>query len=335
LMGAVAGLHPLPYHVVSLAVHAVCVVLVFKLCRRFVPPVPAAVGATVFGAHPALFTALYSVSGIGELLATAFGLASVLLAMERGRRAWWSLPLYAASLMSKESTLLLAVVAWLLARRAARADEPRGGVPLVPLSMLGIAIVYALAFVGRDVFGVRQELAATAPYAVRFDRTLLDNLFTYLGWTARIALPLVTTTVDAVEPAVFGYGVALGVAWVAGLAIRGIRSRGWLEAGVWFGATLAPVLPLAHHTYHYYLDAPLVGAGLGVAVLAGWAATALEAAGGVTLSRGVLAACAIAIGVNSALLVHKIETYPFVDPELRSDPTVDRARIAANAVSDL
>jgi hypothetical protein len=44
---------------------------------------------------------------------------------------------------------------------------------------------------------------------------------------------------------------------------------------------------------------------------------------------------AIALAVNATLLVHKIETYPFIDPELRSDATVDRARIAGNTIADL
>ena len=43
---------------------------------------------------------------------------------------------------------------------------------------------------------------------------------------------------------------------------------------------------------------------------------------------------AAALTFNGARLVDKIETYPFVDPELRADATVDRARIAANAVAD-
>jgi hypothetical protein len=39
--------------------------------------------------------------------------------------------------------------------------------------------------------------------------------------------------------------------------------------------------------------------------------------------------------LNGTLLVRKIETYPFLVPELRSDPTVDRARIARNVQRDL
>ena len=39
--------------------------------------------------------------------------------------------------------------------------------------------------------------------------------------------------------------------------------------------------------------------------------------------------------LNGALLVHKIETYPFTLPGLRADPTIDRARIAQNVIEDL
>src|SRR5204863_6616830 len=111
VMRALAGLHPLPYRVTSLVAHAVCVALVYRLCRRFVPGPAAAVGAVFFGTHPALFTGLYSISGIGEILAAGFGLGSLLVAGQAGRRAWLALPLFAASLLSKESTLLLPLVA--------------------------------------------------------------------------------------------------------------------------------------------------------------------------------------------------------------------------------
>jgi hypothetical protein len=334
VMRAVAGLHPLPYRLASLAAHAGCVALVYRLCRRFVPAPAAAVGATFFGTHPALFTALYSISGIGEILAAGLGLGSLLLATRPGRRAWLALPLFAASLLSKESTLLLPIAAWMPGLGPRRANEPaRPGA--VVWAMTALSLAYLLVFVGRDVFGLRNELAASAPYALRFDRTLVDNLLTYLGWTARIALPSVTSFTDAVEPGVFGYGVALGLVWCAGLAVRGLRSRGWIEAGAWFGLTIVPVLPLAHHTYHYYLYTPLAGTAVAVAALVATAAAGIEAGGHTRISHGPLAAVMLGFGVNGALLVHKIETYPFVDPELRADATVDRARIAANVVGDL
>ncbi len=332
VMRGVGGLDPLAYRLVSLAAHAACVVLVYRLCRRFVPGPAAAVGAVFFGTHPALFTALYSISGIGEILAAGFGLASVLLADQPGRRAWLALPLFAASLLSKESTLLLPLVALAPSLRGGR-SEGRAALPVVPLAMAGVLLAYLAAFVVRDVFGVRAELAGAAPYALRFDRTIVDNLLTYLGWTANLALPSIRSFTDVVDPGVFGYGIALGVAWLVGLAVPALRTGGWGKAGALFGLTLAPVLPLAHHTYHYYLYAPLAGAALGVAALVA-AAMSLTRIGAVGTSAAT-AVVGLALAVNGALVVRKIESYPFVDPELRSDSTVDRARIAANAVADL
>jgi hypothetical protein len=334
VMRSVAGLAPLPYRVASLAAHGVCVVLVYRLCRRFTPSPAAALGAVFFGTHPALFTALYSISGIGEILAVVFGLGSVLVAGLDGRRAWLALPLFAASLMCKESTLLLPLLAFAPSLSGRRVDGPRPA-PVVPWAMAGLSLVYLVAFLTRDVFGVRADLVRTAPYALRFDGTVVGNLLTYLGWTVRVALPAVKSFTDAVDRGVFLDGAILAVAWLAGLAAKGLRDRGWREAGAWYALTLLPVLPLSHHTYHYYLYAPLVGTALALAALAANVTTWLSARVGPRAALTPIIALGVGLAVNGALLIHKIEVYPFLDPELRSDATVDRARIAANAVGDL
>jgi hypothetical protein len=299
---------------------------VFALARRFAGAGAAAVAAAAFGTHPALFTALYSVSGIGELLAAAFGVATLLLAMRSDGRAWLALPLFALSLMSKESTLL-----WPLALLLPL--WPGGARPRrdVAVGLLAVAGAYAAAFAMRDVFGARAAVDPNAAYALRFDRGVLDNLLSYLGWAVTIALPFVRSFTDAVDRSVFAAGVALALAWLAGLAWPALRRRGWLAGGALFALALVPVLPLAHHTYHYYLYAPLAGGA--VAVAAACDAVAQRLARG--MRTPLLAAAGLLLAINGAALVHRIETYPFVDPELRSDPTVDRARIAANAIGDL
>jgi len=94
------------------------------------------------------------------------------------------------------------------------------------------------------------------------------------------------------------------------------------------------VLPLAHHTYHYYLVAPLAGAALAVAALADAARERLPRAARRAFPAAA-GALAVALVANAAAIVHRVETMPFADPELRADATVDRARIAANAIGDL
>jgi len=340
IMNVVAGLNPLPYRIVTLLAHTACVLLVYRLCRRWSGPGAAAVGATYFGTHPALFTALYSISGIGEILAGLLLVAALLVADVRDRRRWMALPLFTASLLCKETTVLapLLLLPWLTPARAEHV-KPSGAAPrrrALPIALGAVSLLYLASFLLRDSFGLRSGVTAEAPYALRVDRSLIENLFTYLGWTARIALPAVHSFSDRVDRSVFGEGLMLLLAWAVGLAARALRERGWLWGGALFALTIAPVLPLVNHTYHYYLYTPLAGAACCVAALADALAARL-AAGRVApaFARALLAGAVVALAINAVLLVRKIENYPFLDPELRAESTVDRARIARNAIGDL
>jgi len=333
VMALTAGTSALPYRLVSLLAHATTVALVFVRCsRRVALPAAAALGAIFFGTHPSLFTALYSVSGIGEILAGLLAVTTLLLVARGDRGRWFAVPAFAASLLCKESTVLLPLGAALV---AARSRAPRRFA--VPIALAIVSAIALATFVWRDTFGVRAGVETLSPYAVRFGRPALDNLLSYLGWTARIALPWVHSFADAVEGGVFADGIVLAAVWLAGCAVPALRQRGWVEGGVLWLLLIAPVLPLAHHTYHYYLYSPLTGAALCVAAAADAVADWVSRRFGARrlVASAVVGALALLVTVNGALLVHRIETYPFVDPELRSDPTVDRARIARNAIADL
>src|SRR5262245_37073260 len=107
VMKIVTGLNPLPYRLVSLAAHATTVALVFALLRRSVAAPAAWVGSIWFGVHAALYTAIYSVSGIGEILTGLFGVATLLAVGERTTWRWASIACVTLSLLSKETTVLL------------------------------------------------------------------------------------------------------------------------------------------------------------------------------------------------------------------------------------
>ena len=157
------------------------------------------------------------------------------------------------------------------------------------------------------------------------------NLLTYHGWAAQRWWAFTHEFTDAVQPGVYAWGAAFAAAWGAGCLVPALRRRGWLAAGLAWAAMLMPVLPLAHHTNHYYLLAALPALGLLVAAAS---AAALE-----RLPRA--AAWAIAVGVAAGLaadagrLVERVANEPFLLAELRADPTVDRARIATNVERDL
>ena len=270
LMTRTAGLEALPYHAVSLLAHIACALLLYRwLARRLSRPA-ALTGAVFFVAHPALFTAVYSVSGIGEITALLFALLALAAAEREDRGRWWAVPCFVLSLMAKESTVLLPL--FIALPPASRAEDARAGVvprvdPLA-VSLLAVSLVYGATFLARDTFGLRQPLPEAAPYTVAFDATLWRNLLTYLGWTANFLILTVRRFADAVDPVVFANGVGLVVVWLVGFASKALRIRGWARLGALYFVLLVPVLPLRNHTYHYYLYAPLVAASpRGVAAL--------------------------------------------------------------------
>lgn len=366
-MSGAAGLDPLPWRLASLGAHIGCSFLLFALLRRFLSTPAAWLGTVCFAVHPALFTALYWTSAIGDVLACAFAIGTVIAVGARGRSRLLAVPLFSLALLSKESTVLLPF--WLVlfgpgpAHGGAGDDGPRTSPGLrshpadpVLLALCAVAVAYGVLLVRMDVFGVRHAGAQQA-YSLRFDSGLATGFLTYLGWTANFFLATVRGFADAMDPAVYPWGVAALAAWLVGLASRELRARGWLAAGAWFFALLIPVLPLGNHIYHYYLCAPLAGAVWCVAAAFDAAASRfgiarrasdgrrkaparrreLEGSGGTPVAgRWVTAVAVAALLVwNGAALVGKIETHPFADSRLRADPTVDRALIARNALDDL
>ena len=98
-------------------------------------------------------------------------------------------------------------------------------------------------------------------------RAIPGNVLSYDGWAVDRWLASTAAFKDGVDRGVFGWGVALNVVWIAGCLVPALRATGWIAAGVAWSAMLVPVLPLANHTYHYYLYAGLPAAGRMVAAL--------------------------------------------------------------------
>ena len=367
-METLAGLNPLHYHAFNLLAHLACVVLLLALLRRHTAAPAACVAAIFFAVHPSLFTALYSISGVGEILALAFGLAAMLAARVAGPLRWSALPLFGLSLLSKESTLLLPLVVAAERvggpRSAGLASEPKTATtsyhplrdPLL-IGLAAIALLYVVSFLSADTFGLRGSLPKEAAYSLGWGSSLGRNLLSYVGWTVNFSALTVRSFSDSVDPRVFSYGIVGLLAWLVGSSWKALRDRGWVAAGLLYACFLLPVLPLRNHTYHYYLYAPMAGAAWCLAALLDvfvasrrqpakarpergrvkGKATRMQSAvpqrRPARLTWAIAAVVGTLLTVNGAFLVRKIETYPFLRRELRADPTVDRARIARN-VSD-
>ena len=257
------GTEPLPYHVLNALVHMASVVLLYVLARRWgAPRAAATLAAGLFGAARPAFSVLQQAVGIGELLALGLTLGAFLACERRttGARAAAVL-LFVAALLSKEAVVLLPLVLLLprdatgWARREAWGERARVAVPLL-LTCLAAVIVLAIGNLRNRAFGGEA-------YAMAFGVNLFHNLMTYVAWAFNVR--------DAFfdDPG----GISL-TAWHVGLPILGLvlalawftRRRTLLPAiGLaWAALTIAPVLPLAHHTYATYLYTPLAGLALAV-----------------------------------------------------------------------
>lgn len=354
LLRPVAGLDPRAWHLASLGLHLAVALLLYAMLARRVRRPAALVGAAFFAVHPALFAALYWIAAVTDPLAGLFALLTVAAWRHPGALRWTALPLFALALLSKESALPLPLA--LLALSRGRADEPgplatfrRAGsrmrdplwLALAALSAAGVAWV------------VTRDAAAGDParaYALVWGPNLWQNLLTYLGWSVHVVAPLVHGFSDARDPAVWGWGGAAAVLWLAGLFRPALRRRGWFAGGAWVAVFLLPYLPLHSHTYHYYLYLPLAGA-------AGCLAIGLDALAARTgprprreegrgarserpprrsLPAWLAAAAALAaLAFNAAVLVRRIETAPLPIPGLRYQVVVDRAVIAERLIASL
>src|SRR5438094_3412115 len=201
-----AGLHAWVYHSASLAAHLGCALLLYNLLARRLSRPAALVGAIGFATHPALYTALYSISGIGEILACLFALAALRFAVAPGPWTWAAPAAFALSLLAKESTLLLPVA---MAIGFGLPPRERERVRRPALACALLAAAYAVEFLRSDVFRVRGGLPENAAYALAGPLDAGRNLLTYLGWTSNLFLPTVRGVGDAVDPLVFPWGVAL------------------------------------------------------------------------------------------------------------------------------
>lgn len=345
-MRVLARLNPVPYHVASLIALAACVILLHRLLKRWLSPPAAVFGAVFFASHPALFHTGYWIIAIGDSLALFFGLLAIHALLATGARRWLAAPLFAISLLCKESTVFLPFAAQVLVafdrrvrpRAPAHPKRGRAAFDSVAMTMLLLAAVLA---------GLFERARATGTgglsYEAGFGPHVLDNALTYLGWTAQsvvyVALPVRGFT-DAVDRAAWPIGIGLVVLWLAGLAIRWPRRDAWASGGFVFALLLIPVLLLKDHTYHYYLTAPLIGAALCAgALLDGIVAIAVRGRriAAASVVPGVIIASALGAWLTGAgaHAVQAIETHPFLDPGSRADPIVDRALILERAVGDL
>lgn len=257
------GLNPLGYHVVNLSLHLMGVVLVYMVSlslggRRST----AAMAAILFGASSIAFTPLHWATGVIDLLANVLLMAGTWLWIESHHRgsiwSWLGAIVGFAAMLSKETAVVwplpIAVIEW----RSGRDGVLRNILPAVAAS-----VVFLLIFLSS---GQTQRLDATAYERSGSPLFLIQNLSTYLRWNAALHEPI-RDVLAAADPTAWRAAAPLALA-LGMLVWRARNSKLVIIGAAWWLTFLLPVLPLAHHTYLYYLYIPWAGGALAVAGLA-------------------------------------------------------------------
>ena len=253
------GLNPFPYHVVSLVIHVLNVVLVFILLRRFrIDRLSSIVVSAFFAFHTGFFDVVAWISCIQQLAGQAFMLAGLILGIramgtKRLSLVVLSLLCYALALLSLEQAYALAPLLFLHAyfrektgkalTRAAKALRDAGPY----LVLMSLYLLY---------MGVAKGVPEEGPYQFHFGTNVLSNLLTYLDWVLAIsvAMPFI---VDVSPTGLTAAHLVLALLVVYNLA-KG-RKRIVLFSSAYYLLTILPVLFLDGHMFHLHNYVPAVG----------------------------------------------------------------------------
>lgn len=338
MLDAAAGGRPdnlEPFHRTSLLLHAANTVLLVVLLNMLLGrPWLAALVGLLFGIHP---LGVEPIAWIGErktLLATFFGLVSVLLYLQHVRRPQWllygcSVAVFVLALMSKPTTVplplvLLALDVWPLRRLSGRAVVEK-------LPFFAVAGVFAVITVVSQ-----RHVELLAVHALSPGQTALlacHNLLFYplqMLWPARVA-----PFHEFPSPVSLSNGLLLGavvgnVVLLAFLAISLRWTRALLVGWLCFFLLLLPTLlnkayaPSVAWDKYTYL--PAVGLLIALAWLIGEGWTRLAAAPRWRWARGAMIALAVVVVValgwrTRVQLKHWQTTEIVYDHMLRLNPS--------------
>jgi len=256
---ALGGGRPLVFHVVSIVLKVLAAVLLWRLARRLLPPLPALAAASLFAVHPVHAESVANVVGQAELLAAAFTLLIVerYLAWRQGgplgpwRRAALAL-LTLLAILSKETGVVipaLLVAAELMLVAPAASWRKRAGVlaPVLTLQAVAVLVAILLRIIvlgptpGAGPAMALQGLSAGERIAGML--AVVPQWVRLLLWPAHLEAEYGPPGVPVTEP--FGLAHLLGLLMLGAvvfLLMRTWRRRPVAAFGIaWVGLALFPV----------------------------------------------------------------------------------------------
>jgi tetratricopeptide (TPR) repeat protein len=270
------------FHRTSLALHAVCALLiVLLLYRLFGALVPAVIGGLLFGLHP---LTVEPVAWVGErktLLASAFAFACLLCYVQhcRGRGRGWlasSVALHALALLSKPTVTMLPLLLLLLDWWPLKRLRVRAVVEKWPFFLLSLLFGVVTVVSHRRTAGI---LPLTPEDFLQWPLRAGYLLGFYVGKIVRptdlsCAYPAPAPVALSNPAVLFPVIVACVLTVLAVLALR--RTRGPLAGWLFFVVGLAPTLGLVGFSWviasDKYVYFPVLGILLvaASALAAGW-----------------------------------------------------------------
>jgi hypothetical protein len=280
-------LDALPYRILVFATQFANLILVTMLARRMTGSLATAVWAgLVWGINCALSTPLSWTSVYNQVLCATFLLGALLLFIRfcdtgEMRHYLWQFLVFVVGFGALEINVVYPALAasWALCMARRRL--------LATLPLFAVSGAYTLLH--NHVAPKQKE----GIYGLHFGADMAARLWSYwfdgLGGGRLAEFHTARWSVKAAAAAPWIL-TALGIAFVAWRLWR----RDWraLFPLLWFGAVIAPVLPLRDHYTHYYLAIPTIGLGLMAALAAAELAT--RPARAVALAAFLLYAATIA-----------------------------------------
>jgi tetratricopeptide (TPR) repeat protein len=327
---AVAGFWTPLFHATNLLLHIVCVLLLWRVLKRFgFREAAAFFGALLFALHPVNVEAVAWASARKDVLSTAFALGSLLCWLrfrseEDKRWYWWSVGLLLCSLLSKPTAIVLPfgflLVDWFQGRVITKSSL-RTYVPFFGLSVLFLII---------GLFGKARNISSltlfqTALLAVKSTVVSISQFV----WPRFSLLFLEKGPISIANPS-FWLSAAV-VLLLLSLILRSLRrTRLVAFAFGWFFLLLLPSFSNFSKGAHVYLtsDRYIYLAQVGLLVLL---AAGLERFLRWTGKRSVQA---FAVGGTMLLLVAAFFTYQR-SLLWHDSMTLFRAALAANPESDV
>jgi tetratricopeptide (TPR) repeat protein len=271
---AAFGASPSGYHMVSLLLHIIATLLVYRIVGSLArSPLAAFAAAALFAVHPLHLEPVAWIADQKDLLCAVFYLGAVLAYVryregaDRRRLYTAVLPLFALSLLSKGVAVTLPVVLLLV-------DMHRDG--RVTVAALKEKLPHFALSVLFGVLAIRAQAAAGAMAAVEIDTPVEKLLYASQGYVLYIVKLFVPYGLSPWYPYPVG---APGYYWMfpliaAGVAVAAIvwRKRApMLFLGVaWYTVTVAPVLQAMQVGNAMMADRYAYLPSVGILLIMGW-----------------------------------------------------------------